>query len=339
MVGTRDGVKHQVRVDLQGGVVDLSTRRLRYFVAVAEELHFSRAAARLFVSQQGLSRQIRDLEDDLGVPLFERSTRKVELTPAGAAFLPACRDILDRLDEATRVARNTGQGLDGTLNLGFFVLAALELTTPILTEFSNRYPQVQVVMQEFAYRDPSAGLAEGSSDLAIVRLPIALPDLRSAPLFTEPRVVAVATSHRLAARERISVRDLDGERLTRAANSDPEFRRFWSLADYLPDSVASAVETTSHAEELEVVATGQACSITAACAARYAPHAGVRYLCIDDVPGVTTALAWRAGGSYPQPSPRADRFVELALQVRDRETDLVAAIEHPDVSPASPRAM
>lgn len=306
----------------------MPTRRLRYFVAVADELNFSRAAAKLFVSQQALSKQIRELEDALGTQLLKRTTRRVELTPAGQAFLPACRDVLDRLDEATRTARMTGQGAQGTLHLGFFVLAALELTTPILTEFGAQYPGVRVVMREFAYHDPTAGLADTSSDLAIVRLPITLPDLRSTPLFTEPRVVAVSTRHPLASRDRVSVRELIGERMTSAVNSDPEFRRFWGLADYLPRAARPAIETTSHAEELEVVATGQACSITAACAARYAPHAGVRFIPVDDIPGVTTALAWRAGNR----SAQSAHFVDIALKVCDREAEIIRAIEHPQIA-------
>ena len=307
--------------------MDVPTRRLRYFVAVADELHFSRAAAKLFVSQQALSKQIHELEDALGTQLLKRTTRRVELTPAGQAFLAACRDVLDRFDEATRAARMTGQGAQGILHLGFFVLAALELTTPILTEFGAQYPEVRVAMREFAYHDPTAGLADASSDLAIVRLPITLPGLRSAPLFSEPRVVAVSTRHRLADRDRVSVRELAGERMTSAVNSDPEFRRFWGLADYLPGAAQPAIETTSHAEELEVVATGQACSITAACAARYAPHAGVRFIPVDGIPGVTTALAWRAGNHLAQ----TGRFVDIALTVRDREAKIIRAIEHPHI--------
>lgn len=321
-------MKHQIRPDLQSAIVDVSTRRLRYFVAVADELHFSRAAAKLFVSQQALSKQIHELEDALGTPLLKRTTRRCELTPAGQAFLPACREMLDRLDEATRAARMADQGAQSTLHLGFFVLAALELTTPILTEFAARHPEIRVVMREFAYHDPTAGLADGSSDLAIVRLPITLPDLRSAPLFSEPRVVAVSTRHPLASRNRVSVRELAGERMSSAVNSDPEFRRFWGLADYLPRAARPAIETTSHAEELEVVATGQACSITAACAARYAPHAGVRFIPIDDIPGVTTALAWRAGNR----SAQTERFIDIAQTVRDREAEIIRAIEHPQIA-------
>lgn len=306
--------------------MDPAVRRLRYFVAVADELHFTRAAARLFVSQQSLSRQISELESELGVALFDRTSRRVELTAAGRAFLPGCREALENLDAATAAARQAWQGGQGTLTVGFFVLAALELTTAILTEYRQRFPDVNVVMREFTFDDPTAGLGELVSDVAIVRLPITLPDAELVPLFTEPRVVAVASHHRLADHSAISVRQLVGEPLTRATNSDPAFRRFWSLSEFLPEP-PSVINTTSHAEELEVVATGQASSITAACTARFLSHPGVRFVPIIDVPGVTTAVARRTARAAG--SSRAERFMRTAVAVRNRETATVQAIEHP----------
>lgn len=305
--------------------MDLSTRRLRYFVAVADELHFSNAAAKLFVSQQTLSKQIHELEAELGFQLLHRTTRSVELTPAGEAMLNVSRGTLARLDEGVEQARMLAQGECGTLTLGFFVLAALELTTPILTEYRRRNAGVRVAMHEYPYNDPSAGLSDETSDLAIIRLPISTPDIEWEPLFTEPRVVAVATTHRLADRESVLVEELAGERMTSAANSDRDFRSFWGLEEFLPASGLPPIRTTSHAEELEVVATGEACSITAACAARYAPHASVRFIPIADVPPVSTVLAWRTANR----SPLREDFVRVALEVRDRETELLERIERP----------
>lgn len=306
--------------------MNASVRRLRYFLAVADELHFTRAAARLFVSQQSLSRQISELESELGVALFDRTSRRVELTAAGHAFVPGCREALERLDAASTAAQLAGRGAQGTLTVGFFVLAALELTPAILTEYRQHFPDVNVVMREFTFDDPTAGLGELVSDVAIVRLPITLPDAEIVPLFTEPRVVAVASRHRLAGRSAISVRHLVGEPLTRATNSDPAFRRFWSLSEFLPEPL-SVINTTSHAEELEVVATGQASSITAACTARFLSHPGVRFVPITDVPGVTTAVARRTtsgAGSFP-----AQQFLRTAVAVRNRETATIRAIEDP----------
>src|SRR4030088_1556010 len=110
--------------------VDVQTRRLRYFVALAQELHFSRAAARLHIAQQALSKQIRELEENVGAQLLQRSTRKVELTPAGAAFLKAAHAALAAFDDGVQDARRLARGDAGTLRLGYVVGGALELTRP-----------------------------------------------------------------------------------------------------------------------------------------------------------------------------------------------------------------
>jgi DNA-binding transcriptional LysR family regulator len=325
--------KHRFRPDLQSGVVDASTRRLRYFVAVAEELHFSRAAARLFVAQQALSKQIRSLEDDLGTMLLKRNTRTVELTPAGQAFLDASRDLLASFDASVAAARRIGRGERDTLSLGFLVTAALELTTPLLTEFQRRYPEVRVDLREFSLLDPSAGLADGSSEMAIIRLPISVADLQTEPLFTEPRVVALATGHPLAARDRLTVAELLNEPVTIGRSGDAAWRDFWTLAAYRAGRPPRLIETTSHAQEMEIVATGQGCSITAACAARMTPRAGVRFIPIADIPGVTCALGWRSGTS----ALLIEQFVTVAREIRDRETAIIRAIERPRLSHRSRR--
>src|SRR5258705_7219567 len=124
-------------------VVDLQTRRLRYFVALAEELHFSRTAARLHIAQQALSKQIRELEETLGAQLLERSTRNVQLTPAGAAFLEAARATLAALDDGVEAARRLARGDAGTLRLGYVVGGAPQLPRPILDELPPRHPRVR----------------------------------------------------------------------------------------------------------------------------------------------------------------------------------------------------
>jgi DNA-binding transcriptional LysR family regulator len=160
-------------------ITDLHTRKLRYFIAVAEDLHFSRAAARLFVAQQALSRQIRELEDELGTPLFLRSSRKVELTAAGTVFLTGARAVVDALDDAVAMTIRTARSVTGTLRVGFCPGAALELTEPILSAFRDRYPDVAVELHEVPLSDPSAGVAGGASDVGIVRAPLTRTGSRS----------------------------------------------------------------------------------------------------------------------------------------------------------------
>ncbi|MFH5231153.1 LysR family transcriptional regulator [Antrihabitans spumae] len=306
--------------------MDVSSRRLRYFVAVAEELHFSRAAARLFVAQQALSKQIRELEDDLGAQLLRRTTRSVELTPAGELFLETAREMLATLDAGVEATRRAALGESGVLRLGFLVGAALELTAPILEQFAEKYPDVRVELREFGFNDPAVGLGDGTSDLAFLRLPTGVTDIDIVPLFVEPCVLAVPSAHRLAGRKSVAVDEMLDEPMVVARTADDVWQRFWTLDAHRGEKRAKIASfTNSHTEEIAVVSAGVGCSVMVAGAARHTPHSGVRYVPIDGFEGSVVALGWPAG----RRSVLADRFVQVALDVRDRETDIVSLIEHP----------
>jgi DNA-binding transcriptional LysR family regulator len=178
--------------------MDVSVRKLRYFAVLAEERHFTRAAARLFVAQQSLSRQIRDLEDELGAVLLYRTTRSVELTAAGQAVLRHVQAALASLDAGIDEARRHLEGAVGRLRIGFGMGAALELTPHIVAEFGRRYPGVDIEMREFALPDQSAGLSEHWADVAIVRPPLADPDIVTHTLFVEPRRARSLTASSMA---------------------------------------------------------------------------------------------------------------------------------------------
>jgi DNA-binding transcriptional LysR family regulator len=306
--------------------VDVHSRRLRYFVVLAQELHFSRAAARMHIAQQALSKQIRELEDVVGAQLLRRSTRKVELTPAGATFLEAARASLAALDQGVDTARRLARGETGTLRLGYVVGGALELTRPILEEFSRCHPQVELELREHDYNDRSAGLAAGSSDVAFVRAPISTPGVVLRTLFTEPLLVALPSGHRLAEHDRVPVSELANETIVARDTGDPSADGFWTLDDHrAPGAPRRIVHAHSLTEELSLVAAGRACSITTAAAARYTPHPSIRYVPIDDAAASQLALGWREDAR----SPVVERFLELAEAVRDRETELLHTIEHP----------
>ena len=306
--------------------MDASTRKLRYFVAVAEELHFSRAAARLFVAQQALSKQTKELEDAIGVQLLRRTTRSVELTQAGEVFLRAAREALELLDSGVDAARRAGRGEVGTLRLGFIAGAALELTAPLLEEFNLRNPRIELEMREYPFGDTSAGLTEGWSEVAFLRLPVAVPDLEFEVLFTEPLVAALPKNHRLAGHRTLTAEDMVKETLAVGRSEDSEWQRFWALDDYRVDAADRRIlATTSQTEEATVIAAGAACAVTVAGAVRYLPHPALRYVPIEGVEGCSLAVGWRAG----QRTPLVDRFLEVATEVRDRETELLARIEHP----------
>ncbi|MFL1428108.1 MULTISPECIES: LysR family transcriptional regulator [unclassified Nocardiopsis] len=309
--------------------MDVHLRRLRAFVTVAEELHFTRAAAKLFVAQQSLSKQIADLESEVGTPLFERTSRRVDLTPAGEVFLAAVREALALVDRGAEEARNVGSGGHATLRVGFVAGAALELTTHILGGFTDRFPHARVELREFGLADPTAGLAAAETDVAFIRLPCTTRGLVVHPLFTEPCVVGVSTAHPLSGRDRVRVEDLADQPIAVGRTGDAVWRAFWTLG-HRPGAARPArlVETTSQSEEMEVVAAGMACCLTPAAAVRYSPRPGIRFLRIEDHPGSVVAVAHRdhAGG------PLVSGFVEAAAAARERAPEVVRAIESAGLS-------
>jgi len=294
-------------------------------VVAAEELHFSRAAARVYLAQQALSRQIKDLEDELGLKLFERTTRNVTLTPAGEVFLDGARAVIAALDSAAAAAEQAARGVVGTLRLGYVPGAALELTAPIIAEFRERHPDVTVEMREFPVSDPSAGLASRVADVAFLRLPQNTPNIKTEILAVDPVVAMVATSHRHADRSSVSVRDLIDDPITQSSSVDAAHHAFWSLAAARADAAkVQVVRTDSITEEAQVVASGAAIAVTSAAAAHFMPATGVRFLPIDDWPGSAIAVGW----IDDEPAPLVARFVDVACAVRDNEPDLVRSIEH-----------
>jgi DNA-binding transcriptional LysR family regulator len=306
--------------------MEVTVRKLRYFAVLAEERHFTRAAARLFVTQQSLSRQIRDLEDEVGAALLYRTTRSVDLTPAGEAFLAHVRSALGHLDAAIDEARRHDAGAVGRLRIGFGMGAALELTPFILEEFGRRFPDVELEMREFALPDQSAGLSDRWADVALVRPPLADPDIVTHTLFVEPRVLTVSVRHPLAERDTLSVADVLDVPLTVGRSDDEEYRRFWSLQDFRLGTAEPAVTpTTTNTEEIELIAAGLACTVNPAAIMRYLPNPGVRCVPIVDVAGSELAVAWRRD----RVSPLAVAFNRVAQEVRNRESDTVRLIENP----------
>jgi DNA-binding transcriptional LysR family regulator len=304
--------------------VDLSTRQLRAFVVLAEELHFTRAAARLFVAQQALSRQIRDLETRMDARLLDRTTRRVSLTPAGVAFLESARQALGVLDAGVERAGRLSRGEAGVLRLGFQPGAALELTGPVLDAFRERHPDVAVELREFGFDEPSAGLVSGWADVALTRPPFSGAGLVLEAVLSEPLLVAVRRGHPLERRDPLRVADLLDEPIVVGASPDRLWQAHWTL-DGLRDGRPAPVSmrTRSHTEEIDVVAAGVGIMVTPAASARFTPHPGVRYLPVEGLPRSVLAAGWRLG----EDGPLVRSFVELVRAVRDRHPELVATIE------------
>lgn len=192
-----------------GSPMDL--RRLRYFVVVAEEQNFSRAAERLRMAQPPLSDQIKRLEKSLGVRLFERSSRGARLTEAGELLLTEARRLLVQADQTAEMVRRVGSGQVGRLTLGFVPSASNSVLPPVLAEYRRRYPDVQLYLQEMNPDWLVAGLHEGRIDASFFYLPFEDRTLAHSPVSREPLVVALPETHELAAEEEVDLHDLAAE--------------------------------------------------------------------------------------------------------------------------------
>lgn len=188
----------------------LETRQLRYFVAVAEELHFGRAANRLHISQPPLSQQIKQLEAELQVQLFERTQRSVRLTYAGEVFLVHARTALAKLEEAVDTVRAAARGEAGFIRVGYTTASAYWLIPALMHAFKARHPQVEVGLQEALSADQVRDLNDGRLDVGLVRPLGEWPGLMSERLIEERLVVAMPADHPLAAQRIVDVHDLQG---------------------------------------------------------------------------------------------------------------------------------
>ncbi len=182
---------------------------LRCFVAVAEELHFGRAAARLNMTQPPLSRQLQQLEHIIGVELVERSSRVVRLTTAGKAFLVDARTILRAAEEALVTARRAAQGEGGMVTLGFIPATSYSVLPRLVAFLATEMPQVQFVLKEMVTANQVEALGNGGLDAGILRMPIDLRGLEAVTISHEPFVVAVPSGHPLARPGPVTVTDLD----------------------------------------------------------------------------------------------------------------------------------
>jgi DNA-binding transcriptional LysR family regulator len=189
----------------------MELRHLRYFVTVAEELHFGRAALRLSIVQPSLSQQIRQLEDELGFPLLYRTKRYVELTDAGKVFLGEARQVLAQVREAKRAAQRAYRGEVGRLVVGYISSSTYDLLPMMLRVYRERFPDVEVGLRELTTQEQLRALEEEYIQVGLLRLPISAPMLHVEVVRREPIVCVLPEQHPLATRELIDVSLLANE--------------------------------------------------------------------------------------------------------------------------------
>ena len=189
----------------------MELRHLRYFIAVAETLSFRQAGKQLHVSQPSLSVQIKQLEDELGVALFRRSKRRVEITRAGEVFLSAAREILLRLQQASAAAHHAESGEVGTIRLAFIPTATFQILPRLLEKIRSTLPRVNVELREGPEEPQIRGLRSGAFDLCIGHLSCTYEQIENLLLTRERLVVALPKGHRVARKKYVGLRDLEGE--------------------------------------------------------------------------------------------------------------------------------
>ncbi len=274
--------------------MDYSLRELECFTAVAEELSFTRAAAKLHLAQPPLSRHVRALEDKLGAPLFERAARRVTLTPAGALFQEQTRGILPQLRQAGEATRRFAAGQTARLRLGFVSAVHGPELTEVLLRFRQRQPAVQVIVQDGLPAELLGGLVRGTLDGAFVGLrPVErAPGLVYQSWRTEPLAAFVPAGHRLAARREVALAELAGEPLVAVAHeAAPAFAAFvrarCGAAGFRPRIVAES----SRAQAVVVmVAAGGGIALLPSSLARIA-GGGAVVVPLRRAPGVTHVFA------------------------------------------------
>jgi DNA-binding transcriptional LysR family regulator len=291
----------------------MDLRRLRYFVAVAEELHFSRASARLSLAQSALSAQIRQLEAEVGGPLLVRTTRRVELTPAGEALLVDARRILADTDSALDRCRALARGESGSLVIGSLGPAPGGVFAPLLARFGGLHPDVRVEVRALDFTELIDGVRERHADVAFLYLPLDEPDLAITPLLSESRIVVLPAGHRLARREQLSPADLDGEVFVKQPPPVPDdWCDFWMLVDELGHRPPVSPHMGANLEEwLHLIGRGEGIDTAPAIISRYFSFPEVAFVPLVNAAPAVLVLARRRDDQ----DRLVEDFVTLAVEI------------------------
>ncbi|HMG63484.1 MAG TPA: LysR substrate-binding domain-containing protein [Streptosporangiaceae bacterium] len=274
-------------------MADVDLRKLRYFVAVAEELHFGRAAEALHIAQPVLSRQIKALEDELKAQLFARDKRATELTPAGRQLLADARPLLASADALRRRVARAARG-PGSFTVGF--MPGL-IVTDAVRALLDRHPQLTVNVLRTNWDDQTEVIRDGRADVSYVRLPVDQRGLRVQPLLTEPRVAVLRDDHRLAGKAAVSIADLADEHLLQDPDAVPEWRDIATELRGRDRADAPIFHTVE--EKLEHVATGHGIVLLPLSTAVFYTRPGVSYSQVSDVAPNQVCLAWDAARRSP----------------------------------------
>lgn len=290
----------------------IELRQLRYFLAVADDLSFVRAAERLHISQPPLSVQIKNLEEELGVQLFERTNRGVTLTVAGKAFYTEARGVLARLEHARIVAQRCAAGHLGRLAIGFVSIADYTVLPQALKLFSDSYPEVEVVLSEETSDVQIQDLKADRIDVGIALAPIDEPGLTFKPLFDDRLILAVSAKSPFSGLDRPSLAEFRGAPFVSiprplAPGLYDAVQSFCSRSGFTPNVLQHARQMQTI---ISIVSTGLGVALIPASLTKL-KREGVAYLELKErSPKITLGIVYRSKDS----NPAVQNFIELAIR-------------------------
>ncbi|MEV6996170.1 LysR substrate-binding domain-containing protein [Streptomyces sp. NPDC093982] len=294
--------------------IDLDLRKLRYFVAVAERRHFGQAAVALHVTQPALSRQVRQLEHELRVELFTRSTREVSLTPAGEQFLRDAKALLAAAEAAQERARRIGAG-DDALVVGFMLGTDVSLA---LNAFSARFPRVSIELVRLRWWSQARAILDGSVDVGFVRPPLEADGVDLLALYAEHLAAVLPIDHPRARDAKVDLAALTDDPVLEYAEAAEAWSAVWN-ADPRPDGTRPGHGPAFHDMEelLGYVRGGRGIAFVPSSVAAAFPRSDIAYVPVADVPPGPVSLAWNSS----RPSHLVTSFVDTVhAAVRARGT-------------------
>lgn len=295
------------------GEVDLELVELRRFVAIAEALSFRGAAERLGVAQPSLSRTVAEVERKLGTRILERTTRHVSLTPAGAVLLEQSRVVLNAVAAAARRTTRAG-ARQRRLVLAIKPGVGVRTLQRLVARFERQSAGPKVTVRIGGWGEPAAMLADGRADVALLHGPLTTPGLDAEPLFSEPRLVALAADHPLAKKRSVRRMDLATEAVPVWPPASPLLAAYRAAVDGIEgglERVPAGPPVHDVSQLLEAVALGQGVAFVPASTARLHRRRDVAYIRVTDISPITVYVAW----AETCRSKDVARFVRLAIEV------------------------
>jgi LysR family transcriptional regulator, benzoate and cis,cis-muconate-responsive activator of ben and cat genes len=300
----------------------MELRHLRYFIAVAEQENVSRAALKLHVSQPGISRQIRDLEEEIGVQLFERSAKALKLTDAGRKFLDEARAVLQRADEAVKSARTVAAGAGGEINVGYAPSLTIQILPRALRAFQAKFPKTRVTLHDLSTEEMLSGLRAGKLQLSLMVQPPRkmLRGLQFRELARYPTSVALAPKHPLAKSKTVSLEQLSREPLIVYSRKDyPEYHE-------LLDELFTGLRMPHIAEEhdgitsiIAAVESGRGFALVPKCV-EFMAGSRVKLIPLSPAPSpIPVGAAWK------KETAAVKAFIEAASGEKNKEPDTTPA--------------